>query len=123
MPIWSGCGCATHAPCPPPPHLSLTFGRPHFAGEPSGLPSCPKPLLGPEISPTSPAPGKPLALRLPTTYQAAAPVSPGRQKSEQRTPNRADLTVRLVFAFSCKNTRLRDPPVCASIGTVRKGRM
>ena len=31
-------------------------------------------------------PGKPLALRLPTTHQATAPVSPGRQKSEQRDP-------------------------------------
>jgi len=40
----------------------------------------------PKISPTSAAPGKPLALRLPATCQATAPISPSRHKSEKRGP-------------------------------------
>jgi hypothetical protein len=42
------------------------------------------PSQRPQISPTSAAPGKPLALRLPAARQATAPVSPGRHKSEKR---------------------------------------
>jgi hypothetical protein len=55
-------------------------GRASGLAETSALTAPPKsvrPLAGP---------GKPRALRLPTTHQATAPVSPGRQKSEQHGP-------------------------------------
>jgi hypothetical protein len=58
--------------------------------QPAGRASGPcrnfRPHDAPKASPTSGAPGKPLALRLPASPQATAPVSPGRQKSEQRGP-------------------------------------
>ena len=59
---------------------------PQPAGRASGPCRNFRPHSAPKISPTSAAPGKPLALRLPATHQATAPVSPGRQKSEHRGP-------------------------------------
>ena len=63
------------------------FAKSHQpAGRASGTCRNFRPHIAPTICPTSGAPGKPLALRLPATHQATAPVSPGRQKSEQRGP-------------------------------------
>jgi len=63
------------------------FAKSH---QPAGRASGPcrnfRPHSAPEISPTSAASGKPLALRLPASHQATARVSPGRQKSEHRGP-------------------------------------
>jgi hypothetical protein len=44
------------------------------------------PHIAPNISLTSADPGQALALRLPASQQATAPVSPGRKKSGQRAP-------------------------------------
>ena len=59
---------------------------PQPAGRASGPCRNFRPHIAPKISLTSDAPGKPLALRLPASHQATAPVLPGRQKSASAAP-------------------------------------
>ena len=81
--------------------------------QPAGRASGPfqnfRPHNAPKISPTSAAPGKPLALRLPACPQATARVSSGRQKSATRTLSMQAIWRKTAMQMSSMPSSLRPP--------------
>ena len=86
--------------CPGAVSAKAFAKSPQPAGRASGPCRNFRPHNAPKISPTSAAPGKPLALRLPASHQATAPVSPGRQKSEHRGPASRPLAILALAPWS-----------------------